>query len=400
MVAKISSGSSLFGVLSYNQEKIEAGEAKILCSNKVILPINESLTLAFCMKSFENHLSKNTKIEKPVMHISLNPHPDEELSDEQLSEIAREYLDKMGYGEQPFVVYKHEDINRHHIHIISLKVNEKGKKINDRFEFKRSKEATTELEKKYGLHKAEKQSREEALQPKKVDYKSGNIKKQIANLTQALAATYRFQSIGEYKTLLSLYNIGLEEVKGAFESKPYHGIVYFALDKKGLKIGHAVKSSSISKKVGAEALKKRCRYHAQIIKKQDFKEPTQTLIAIAFASAQNQKDFIKQLQKQGIDTVFRKNKKGRIYGVTFIDNHRHTALNGSRYGKEFSANVFNEKFGNEPPQETMEHHNDKPQNEEMTSGIFSFLDLYGQGENYEEESFIYRMKQRKKRKNY
>ena len=399
MVAKINIGSSLFGALSYNQEKVDAGEARVLCSNKVLLPTDKSLTLAFCMKSFENHLPKDIKTEKPVVHISLNPHPDDTLSDEQLSAIAQEYLDKMGYGNQPFVVYKHEDIDRHHIHIVSLRVDENGKKINDKFEFKRSKQTTLGLEQKYGLHPANKQSRFETPQLPKVDYKNGNIKKQIANLTKELAGSYRFQSIGEYKTLLSLYNIGLEEVKGEFEGKPHHGIVYFALDKKGRKKGLPVKASLIGKQVGTENLKKHCGYNAQNIKKNKLTEAIRPVIESALTTSKTRRQFTKQLQKQGIDLVFRENKDGRIYGVTFIDHNRHTALNGSRYGKAFSANALNEKFG---PDTSKDIPNENPKirsrEEEAANGIFSIIDFTGQVENYEEEAFIRRMKRKRKRK--
>lgn len=205
MVAKINIGSSLYGALSYNQEKIDKGRGRILCSNKVLMPIDESLNLTFCMRSFENHIPKDIKTEQPVIHISLNPHPDDKLSDEELTDIAQDYLERLGYGDQPYVVYKHEDIDRHHIHIVSLRVDDKGKKIDDKFEFKRSKDITRELEKKYGLLSAEKKSNTQAPQPKKVDHKEGDVKKQVANLTKGLVNSYRFQSIGEYKTLLSLY---------------------------------------------------------------------------------------------------------------------------------------------------------------------------------------------------
>ena len=399
MVAKINIGSSLFGALSYNQEKVDAGEAKVLCSNKVLLPTDKSLTLAFCMRSFENHFGKDIKTEKPIVHISLNPHPDDKLNDEELSAIAQEYLDKMGYGNQPFVVYKHEDIDRHHIHIVSLRVDETGKKINDKFEFRRSKEITRGLEQKYGLQPADKQSRFETPQLPKVDYKNGNIKKQIANLTKELAGSYSFQSIGEYKTLLSLYNIGLEEVKGEFEGKPWHGIVYFALDKKGRKKGLPVKASLIGKQVGAENLKKRCGYNAQNIKKNKLTEATRPVIESALATSKTIGQFTQQLQEQGIDVVFRENPDGRIYGVTFIDHNQHTALNGSRYSKAFSANALNEKFG---PDTSKDIPNENPKirnrEEEAANGIFSIIDFTGQVENYEEEAFIRRMKRKRKRK--
>ena len=399
MVAKINIGSSLFGALSYNQQKINAGVGKILCSNKVLLPTDASLTLAFCMKSFEDHLPKDIKTEKPVIHISLNPHPDDALSDEQLSTIAQEYLDKMGYGNQPYVVYKHEDIDRHHIHIVSLRVDGQGKKINDKFEYRRSKAITRELEQKYGLHPADKQSRSIAPQLPKVDYKKGNVKKQIANLTKGLADSYRFQSIGEYKTLLSLCNIGMEEIKGSFDGKPFHGIVYFALDKKGRKVGLPIKASMIGPHAGAPALQKRCGYNTQCIKKDNLKEASRLVIGSVLATSKNRNQFERRLQKQGIDVVFRENNDGRIYGVTFIDHKQHTALNGSRYGKELSANAFNERF--EPdtllntPERDSENYN---KSEAITDGIFTLLDFEEQGQNYEEEAFIRKMKRRRKRK--
>ncbi|MFV0265645.1 MAG: relaxase, partial [Draconibacterium sp.] len=225
-------------------------------------------------------------------------------------------------------------------------------------------------------------------------------KKQIANLTKELSALYQFQSIGEYKTLLSLYNIGLEEVKGEFNGKPYHGIVYFALDKKGRKKGQPVKASLIGKQVGAENLLKRCNFNTQNIKKYRLTETSKPIIEAALATSKTKKQFVRQLHKQGIDTVFRENRDGRIYGVTFIDHHRHTALNGSRYGKAFSANVLNEKFGqNNTPKASDESEKNKTiAKDSANTALIPFIDFTCSGENYEEEAFIRRMKRKRKRK--
>ena len=128
---------------------------------------------------------------KTDYHISLNPHPDDVLSDSQLADIAKEYMDKLGYGNQPYMVYKHEDIARHHIHIVSIRVDETGKKINDKFEHIRSKQITRELEQKYGLHPVEKKQATERPELKKVDYRAGDVKHQLSNTVKALASSYR-----------------------------------------------------------------------------------------------------------------------------------------------------------------------------------------------------------------
>lgn len=72
-----------------------------------------------CMRSFEPYLAMNRRTEKPVIHLSLNPHPDDVLSDEQLEAIGREYMDKLGYGDQPYIIFRHDDNARPHIHIVS-----------------------------------------------------------------------------------------------------------------------------------------------------------------------------------------------------------------------------------------------------------------------------------------
>ena len=156
MVAKISVGSSLFGALSYNQNKVDEEQGKVLLSNRMFESEDGNFSIRRCMECFDMHLPADLKTEKPIIHISLNPHPDDVLSDSQLADIAKEYMDKLGYGNQPYMVYKHEDIARHHIHIVSIRVDDTGKKINDKFEHIRSKQITRELEQKYGLHPAEK----------------------------------------------------------------------------------------------------------------------------------------------------------------------------------------------------------------------------------------------------
>lgn len=101
-------------------------------------PADGHPTIQHCIRSFEPYLAANRRTEKPVIHISLNPHPDDVLTDEQLTAIGQEYMEKMGYGNQPYIIYRHEDIGRPHIHIVSLRIDEQGKKIKDYKEWQRS----------------------------------------------------------------------------------------------------------------------------------------------------------------------------------------------------------------------------------------------------------------------
>lgn len=344
MVAKINVGSSLYGVLAYNQKKIDELQGRVLFTNRMFESEDGNFNIHRCLECFEMQLPQDIRTEKPIIHISLNPHPDDKLNDVQLSEIAQEYMDKLGYGAQPYIVYKHEDINRHHIHIVSLRVDEHGKKLNDKFEHRRSKDITREIENMYGLRPAEKTKDKELTKFQKVDYESRDIKKQISNTVKGVMSSYRFQSFGEFKTLLSLYNIHAEEVKGEVRGRPYHGIVYSATDDDGNKQGNPIKSSLIGKSVGVTTLERKIKQNSAIWKEGTLRPEIKNTVHELLNSSTSISQFKSNLEEKGIDVVVRQNNEGRIYGVTFIDHNNRIALNGSRLGKEFSANAINNLF--------------------------------------------------------
>jgi hypothetical protein len=354
MVAKISTGQSLYGALAYNQDKVDEGHARVLATHLVLQPEDGQFRITGCMDDFLRWMPSHCRTEKPVIHISLNPHPDDVLTDEQLTAIGEEYMQKLGYGGQPFIIFKHEDIERRHIHIVSLRVDSEGRKINDSNEYRRSKAITEELEQKYGLHPAEGQKQGDDWQLTPVDSSKGNLKKQIGNVVKPLLKMYRFQSMGEFRALLSLYNIGMEEVRGETGGHSYHGIVYSALDKDGEKTGTPIKSSVLGKMTGTAAIEKRMQQSGTAIRDKQLKEHARSIVSAAMQRTRSESAFRRELAAQGIGLVLRRNDDHRIYGVTFIDHRHRVVLNGSRLGKDFSANVFNALFrstADDPQQE-------------------------------------------------
>ncbi|NLC86379.1 MAG: relaxase/mobilization nuclease domain-containing protein [Bacteroidales bacterium] len=415
MVAKINIGSNLYGALAYNQEKVDEGVGKVLGTNLVFEPADGRFNVADCMSDFMQFVPSHFRTEKPVFHVSINPHPDDRLTDDQLTDIGREYMDKLGYGDQPYVIFKHEDIGREHLHIVSLRVNSNGKKINDYREHERSKEITEYLEHKYSLNPTEGQKRTEQWELTPVDASKGDLKKQIASVIKPLASMYHFQSMGEYKALLSLYNIHLEELKGEVKGKPYRGLLYSATDNLGNKTGTPLKSSIFGKSVGYDGLEKRMKKSAERIKTNNLKTHTLKVVSEAKQDGQSESEFRAKLRLQGIDVLFRRNDEGRIYGATFIDHTTRTVLNGSRLGKEYSANVFNELYGGkqEQAQETIpninlsdvydnvqptEKYEDNHSVHNVTGGLFSILDP--EPVNHPEEEMPLPRRKKKKKRRY
>lgn len=410
MVAKISHGASLYGALSYNHNKVAAGTAEILSGNRMIsnrlgLP-SEDIRLA--LLSFENYLLANRNTEKPVLHISLSPAPEDKLTDERLAELADRYMRKMGYGDQPYIAYKHADTHNTHIHIVSVCVDGMGKKISDSYEHHRSMTACRELEADFGLRNgADTEKRNPKAELKKVDASSGDVRHQIGNTLKAVLESYRFQTFGEYNALLSTFNIEAKQVKGEYNGQSYTGIIYSATDDSGKVVSPPFKSSRFGKRFGNEQLEKRMLLNLKELKEGKWAPSIQADIARALQQAASRKQFVELLERKRINVVFRENEQGRIYGVTFIDHNRRQVFNGSRMGKEFSANMFNDYFrwldgipdherDGRNAAELWQSHRHRVEPESALSLAVGILSMETNPRDYEEEAFARRMKKKKK----
>lgn len=425
MIAKIGRSSNLYGALAYNNLKVEKENGELLLLNKIIENGSGHYSIVELTRSFEPYLIANRNTEKHTLHISLNPDPKDQVSDEKFKEMALEYMQEMGYGEQPFIVFKHTDIDRNHIHIVSVCVDENGRKISDKFEKRKSMQVCRDLENKYGLIPATEKDRQQNDRIfKPVDYKAGNIKSQIASVIRHLPKYYRFQTLGEYNALLSLFNITTEKVEGELNGKLQKGLLYFPTNSFGDKAGIPFKASLFGNSCGLENLEKYFEHCKTEMANMPSKQTLKSVIALALNSTDNEHGFKKKLIEQGINVVVRRNNADRLYGITFIDHNSKTIWNGSKLGKEFSANAFhdlwssqnrlankpdekqpkhlegtNTKFDSESPHHHFDFLNSSPCNNENDSllGIFGGILPDAQGEDYEELEFANRMKKKKKK---
>ena len=345
MIAKISATENLGGALGYNFKKVQHNEAAVLCVNELRKGFDGTFQMDKVLADMQKAIPEQCRTKKTVFHCSLNPHPDEKLSDERLTQIAKEYMEALGYGNQPYIVFKHNDIAREHIHIVSLRVDFDGNKINDKFEGRRSKKITNALEKKYNLIPSSKVSERTTTETPKVNVVQGNIKEQVANTVRSAMKHYTFCSLGELNAVLRKYNLAVEEVKTEYRGKQYDGLVYVPTDDKGNKVSTPIHASDIGRGVGYTAVQNKMLKSKQMVKPLI---PTvrRKVLEVMRTSPHTEERLRQRLEKQGLQVVIRKNDNGRIYGITFIDDEKGIALNGSRLGKGYAANKFNEYFSN------------------------------------------------------
>ena len=423
MIAKIGRSANLYGALAYNQLKVENENGQILFANKMIETASGHYSVAQLAQSFAPYLIANRNTEKHTLHISLNPDPNDKVSDDKFREMTEQYMREMGYGEQPFVVFKHTDIDRSHIHIVSVCVDEQGKKISDKFEKMRSMNVCRELEKKHGVIPAtdkERNQTDKVFRP--VDYRAGDVKSQIASVVRHLPNYYQYQTLGEYNALLSLFKITTEKIEGELQGKMQQGLLYIPLNEKGERAGHPFKASLFGKSAGLPALELHFAKCKTALKDSPAKQTLKSAVTIALKTTSDEQAFKKQLAEQGINVVVRRNDTGLIYGITFIDHNSKAVWNGSRLATELSANTFNDYWNsNINPdikesavlQPKLSTSNDADLPAEEPHHLFDFLatdkhedgliEALGgllpeaQGEDYEEQDFANKMKKKRKR---
>lgn len=353
MVAKITTPKSIEAALNYNEKKVQKGVAVCL---QAVNYLNEAKNMNFYQKlnGFEMLNSLNERATTKTLHVSLNFDPSEKLAESRLLQIASDYMTKIGFGEQPYLIYKHEDAGHPHIHIVSTTINANGSRINTHnIGRNQSEKARKEIEQLYGLVKAERQqqllkSGIKSVDVEKAIYGKSETKRSISNVVGVVFTQYKFTSLPEFNAALKQFNIVAD--RGKEEGKIYknRGLVYRILDNNGNKAGVPIKASSISCKPILDNLEK--KFVINEAAKESLKPFVKTKLDDCLSqSPSTMKELMEHLKQKNIYTLLRQNEEGRLYGITFVDNQNKVVFNGSGLGKGYSATALQSRLttGNE-----------------------------------------------------
>lgn len=351
MVAIIKTGHSINRILNYNENKVQQGVAECIGAGNYPVDI-EKMAFAMKLNRFIKQADLNENVKRNSVHISLNFDVTEKgTPKEKLMEIANTYMEKIGFTEQPYLVYQHHDAGHPHIHIISLKVRDDGSRIDiQNIGRNQSEKARKEIEKTYGLVPAEKHKREKELVAKpiatsKVEYGRTETKRAITNILDKVLQNYKYTSLPELNAVLQQYNVVAD--RGSENSRIFQnrGLVYRILDEVRNKVGVPIKASDFYSKPTLKFLEER------FIPNEKARMPHKSRIknAIDMALLDKKKMSIQELAKivelSGINMVFRQNTEGLLYGITYVDHQTQCVFNGSALGKLYSAKAIQERCG-------------------------------------------------------
>jgi hypothetical protein len=420
MVCKVRCGKSIKGALNYNENKVKEGKAE--CIGAVNF-VGETQHLTFYEKlaRFENLIEINTRAKTNTLHISLNFDVGEKLSQNKLNQIATAYMDKIEFGGQPYLVYQHHDAAHPHLHIVTTNIQEDGRRIATHNLGKNQSEAARkEIEVQFGLIKAQSKRKQdlEFLQKDvgKAVYGKSETKKSIDNIVGMVMRNYNCTSLIEFNTVLRQFNVMADRGKEGMTMYQKNGLVYWILDDQGNRIGVPIKASALVSRPTMKKLQSTFKANDQV--KGMHKGHLTTVIDSFFHTTDrhSRANFRDYLNFHGINPVFRENKDGMVYGITFVDNRKGAVINGSNLGKEYSGQALVKRFnlpiasgrtaGERERQERVEQEIKRPEREQnerseanwMQNISQPFLDLMKGEKLYAEpENPMFKRRRKKKR---
>lgn len=350
MVAKFINGKGIRGILHYNENKVAAGEAKLLLANGFAGDVTH-FSLEQKLKRFEHLTMLNNRVKTNAIHISLNFDNKDKLNIEQLQQISMAYMDRIGFGEQPYLVYQHTDAAHSHVHIATVNIKNDGSRIDTHgIGWKLSEPARIALEKEYGLLEAKgrTQGNELSIRPANIEkaiYGKTPTKRAITNIVNAVIRDYNFTSVAELNAVMKQFNIVADRGSENTLMWDKGGLLYSLINEKGQHVGIPIKASAIYNKPTLARLKMEFAKNEK--QRQQFKNPLKQAIEQVFHryNCLTKHTFIHELQKQNVNAVFRTNDKGFTYGLTFIDNRNKVVLNGSDLGNAYGAKAILERLG-------------------------------------------------------
>lgn len=339
MVARINFVESLRNVMYYNENKLKENAASFIHAANYGKDTDQ-LRFTDRYKRLEMQAGYNEQAEKKIVHISLNFDPSEKLDKTKLAAIADTYMQKIGFGGQPYLAYEHYDAQHPHIHIVSTNIRRDGSRIKSHYIAKeKSEPARKEIEKMFGLVPAGSVKQKELFQ--------------LKHETLARIVTqYKYTSLAELNAVLKQINIMADRCSPGSRTYKHGGLVYRKLDEHGKPTGVPVKASRIWLKPGLKFLEEKFKANEELRK--PFKQRVKNAVDLAFTGrpVQSMDAFIAALRKEQVELVLRQNDKGIIYGLTYIDIKHKCVFNGSDLGKQYSANGLQHRLSQAVEQQT------------------------------------------------
>ncbi|MCH7410563.1 relaxase/mobilization nuclease domain-containing protein [Belliella sp. DSM 111904] len=342
-------------MILYNESKVQNRSAVLIHGQGFLGSIQE-LSVNEKLARFQKRFTLNKRVKTNTLHISLNFSNKDQLDDGLLRFIAKDYMDRIGFGKQPYLVYRHDDAGHPHIHIVSTIIDQNGKRLQTHNLGKgASEKARKEMEESLGLVKAQRQQKDYLIYKplEKAQYGKAETKAMIENIVTGVMRSYHFESFSAFKAALAQFNVSALKLNASGKKFNGNGLVYFITNQQGKSLSVPIKSSSFFNKPTYAKILKKASFNkdkVDIGKVKAKEDLIQRIIeaqnsACSKGSEKEKLDlFLENLKRKGIYLHLVFNNDGRIYGCTYVDNLQRRVFRGSDLGKAFGENGIIKTF--------------------------------------------------------
>lgn len=342
MVVRLLTGKNIAGALLYNEQKVREGNAQRLAAGNFPDPQTALTSWLAKREMLEFLASRNPRVEKPTVHLSLAFHPTERLDDTLLRSISQDFLDEAGYGKQPYLLYRHNDTAHPHVHIVTVCVDRKGQKISDTFIRNRMNTIRQQLEKRFGLIEAEGEKPEPQNRvgegAARSQISQQETKAAVEATLERVTSRYSLTCFDDLKRLLALYSIDARTIKRNVSGRQTTGVVFRLTD--GLKsISVAIKASKLECRPTFDRLKELFRQGQE--RKLDQKPKLLDTLRKQLSGYKSltEADFYNTLRSAGVQVVER-------HGTyLYVDHHRGGVWHETELGRAWQYDQLSRRFG-------------------------------------------------------
>lgn len=342
MSPKINSCKHIGGILQYHEQKVELGNALCLYAGNFIKDA-ERLTMADKLYGFERYTSLNDRATKPVLHVLLNFHPSEVVSDHRMREVSQDFMVKWGRGDIPYLVYRHSDRVQPHVHIVGTVVGNDGKLNRLMYDdIIQAREVTRELVDKWSLVPSI--SRKDWVwEPPgpamPIDPAEMSLYPAMRNVFAHVIEGYLYGSLEELNVLLRPYNI---EAYGGSQDSFLHekrGLIYRVLDDHGSATGTYIRACDFSSKPTLKRLEERFDRNRDL--RESHREYLTSTIDWAFYQKSPSLDgFKKAMAEEKIGVRIEKDEQGVARKIWYVDHLNKAVFEGGTLGESYKAEVI------------------------------------------------------------
>jgi len=362
MLAKVRASSNIRRLLRYHRKRVEQHKAECIAAENFVKDL-KSLNEEDKINRFEQRTSLNARTSLNGIHISMGFKHTEVLSDEKMAMLAKKYMDEIGFGEQPYLVYRHRDTAQPHCHILGTTIRADASRIELWYIIHyKSREVTARLAEEFSLQRlVEKNIQQNAAykvdHAQMITYGELPTKRALSNVINTVVEHYRYTSFKELNAALKEYNVTAYRGKETSTLYKLRGVLYQAIDENGKHLGAPIKASDFLLKPTLKHLEDKFRLNIQLREKN--KQRMETAIEwTLLAKKPTWEQFRKSLEKEGINVVILEDKNGKPEAF-FIDHRDKAVFSSQSLGDSYTLEAIRQRCVLEQQlqqEETQKHH--------------------------------------------